>query len=133
MHRRRLAVVGVCLALCVACANDGDRTSADATGTPRETGTATTAPEDQTWTIRVEVRDGEVEGGPQRVRIDVGDDVVLIVSSDVTDEVHVHGFDERADVKAGEAVRMEFTVDAPGVFVVELEEHKLHLADLEVR
>ena len=133
MHRRRLALVGVCLALSVACANDGDGTSADATGTPRETGTATTTPEDQTWTIRVEVRHGEVVGGPQRVRMDLGDEVVLIVSSDVADEVHVHGYDERAGVKARSAVRMEFIADAPGVFVVELEEHKLHLAELEVR
>jgi hypothetical protein len=67
------------------------------------------------------------------VKIDLGDEVVLVVRSDVADEVHVHGYDERADVKAGGAVRIAFTADAPGLFIAELEERKLKLVELEVR
>ena len=125
-------MLAVCLSLAVSCAGDGD-SAGEPTRTPARTETAAASPDDQTWTVNVKIRDGDVDGGPQRVRIDLGDEVILVVRSDVADEVHVHGYDERADVKAGGTVRITFTADVPGVFVAELEERKLRIAEFEVR
>lgn len=77
------------------------------------------------------VSDGAVDG-PGRVEVAQGEMVVLVVTSDVDDEVHVHGYDILADVAAGETVTLEFAADVPGVFEVEMEERHLKLTDLQV-
>jgi hypothetical protein len=83
--------------------------------------------------IEVRVSDGEVEGGMERHDIKLGSRVEITVHSDVTDEVHVHGFDKKADVAAGSLVAIGFIADAPGIFVVELEGAKIELLELAVR
>ena len=47
---------------------------------------------------------------------------MLVVKSDVADEVHLHGYDISRDVPAGGTVRISFTATLPGRFEVELEE-----------
>ncbi|MGQ0668081.1 MAG: hypothetical protein ACT4PO_00135 [Actinomycetota bacterium] len=81
--------------------------------------------------VRVSVEAGDVEG-PGRVEVDRGTRVLIVVRADVTDEVHVHGYDVFADVAPGEPARIEFLADAPGVFEVELEEAGRLLFELEV-
>lgn len=71
--------------------------------------------------IAVDVVDGVATGVPSRVDAALGERLVLRVTSDVGDEVHVHGYDERAAVAAGGAVDLAFTADIPGGFAVELE------------
>ncbi len=82
-------------------------------------------------TIEVTVEAGTVEGGG-RVRVPLGDRVKLTVAADVSDEVHVHGYDLAADVAPGALAVFEFLADIPGIFEVEL--HRAHslLLDLEV-
>jgi hypothetical protein len=75
---------------------------------------------------------GAVVGGAQRKQIALGDAVLLRVTSDIADEVHVHGYDKKADVEAGGTVEVSFTADIPGVFEVELENAELKLIELEV-
>lgn len=82
--------------------------------------------------IEVTVADGRVEG-PGRVRVALGSEVTVRVTSDVADEVHLHGYDETEDVGAGETVTLRFSADIPGVFEVELEGAGLELVELEVR
>ncbi|MBA2384839.1 MAG: hypothetical protein H0V68_09300 [Actinobacteria bacterium] len=55
------------------------------------------------------------------------------MTSDVADEVHVHGYDVHADVARGQPATIEFTADVPGRFEIELEERGLQIAELEVR
>ncbi len=43
----------------------------------------------------------------------------LVVTSDVEDEVHVHGFDLEGPVGPGEPFEVEFTADRTGQFEVE--------------
>jgi hypothetical protein len=57
----------------------------------------------------------------------------LRVTSDVADEVHVHGYDLKVDLEAGVPGELTFTPDAAGVFEVELEKKGLKLIELEVR
>ena len=82
--------------------------------------------------VAVTVREGSVEGGARRESVDLGDQVRLQVTSDVADEVHVHGYDLRADVPAGGSVDVEFAADLPGVWEVELEGRGLTLVELAV-
>ena len=62
-----------------------------------------------------------------------GRDVVITVTSDVADEVHVHGYDLMADVAPGAPATIRFTADAPGRFEIELENTGVQIAELEVR
>jgi hypothetical protein len=84
---------------------------------------------------RVEVKfaRGVVEGGVSRVPIHLGDPVALVVSSDVGDEVHLHGYDRKVDVPAGGTATLQFVADQAGVFEAELESRGIQLVQLEVR
>jgi hypothetical protein len=63
-----------------------------------------------------------------RLSVPLGRTVRLVVTSDKAEEVHVHGYDRRADVSPGQTVTLTFTADIPGIFEVELERsHKLVL------
>jgi hypothetical protein len=61
-----------------------------------------------------------------------GTPIVLSVSSDVADEIHVHGYDRKANIPAGATASVTFVANAPGVFEVELENSKLQLLQLQV-
>jgi hypothetical protein len=55
-----------------------------------------------------------------------------VVTSDVADEIHVHGYDLSTDVEAGGTAEVKFVADVPGIFEVELEEAVIPLVELEV-
>ncbi|MDP8910529.1 MAG: hypothetical protein M3M94_00490 [Actinomycetota bacterium] len=146
--RRTLLVLGgfvVAVALFVALRPDGDgeqaattaRTATDAAKTRRRTtATATRArprPSPGATVIRIDVRGGRPLGGLRRIVAEKGRRIVLIVTSDVADEVHVHGYDVHRDVAPGRPARLAFGGTLVGRFAVELEERKLPIAHLEVR
>jgi hypothetical protein len=83
-------------------------------------------------TIRVEIEDGKPVGGIQRATAKKGQNVAIVVRSDVADEVHVHGYDLKRDVPAGGTVRIAFPATIAGVFEVELEQRGLQIAELTV-
>ncbi len=58
---------------------------------------------------------------------------MLVVRADVSDHVHLHGYDLMADVAPGAPARLRFTADVPGRFEVELEDLGVPIADLQVR
>ena len=76
---------------------------------------------------------GKPQGGISRDSVDLGSDVVVTVTSDVADEVHVHGYDLMADVAPGSPATIRFKADAPGRFEIELEGTGVQIAELEVR
>jgi hypothetical protein len=93
-----------------------------------------TAPQDGTaQVITLAVTGGEVSGATARVPVKLGSQVQLQVTADVTDEVHVHGYDLTKDTVPGQPVTVLFTADIPGVFEVELEDSKLPLTRLQVQ
>jgi hypothetical protein len=61
-----------------------------------------------------------------------GDKVVLVVRSDVADEIHLHGYNLSADVTAGGVARIPFVATVPGRFEAELEQRGVKIADLTV-
>ncbi|HWQ24329.1 MAG TPA: hypothetical protein VNK94_09520 [Gaiellaceae bacterium] len=83
-------------------------------------------------TVRIEFRDGRAVGGIARPKVEKGDRVVLVVTSDVADEVHLHGYDLSREVAAGGTARIRFRASVPGRFEVELEERGVQIAELTV-
>jgi len=83
-------------------------------------------------TISIKVRGGKASGDTGRIAVPVGTPIVLSVSSDVADEIHVHGYDRKAKIPAGATAAVTFVANTPGVFKVELENSKLQLLQLQV-
>jgi hypothetical protein len=107
-----------------------------ATMTTRTTTTATTTTRPKPpgpTTIRIVVRGGRVVGGLRRARLELGARAVLVVRADVSDHVHLHGYDIMRDVAPGRPARLRFRATIPGRFEVELEDRRLQIAQLEVR
>ena len=82
--------------------------------------------------VRITVRSGRVVAVRRPPRIFAGRPVTLVVSADVRDEVHLHGYDRRAPVSPGSPARISFRAARLGRFDVELEERKLKLAQLDI-
>ncbi len=98
------------------------------------TGTTTTQPPPQGPTlVRIVVENGAPRGGIVRKTVDQGDRVVLVVRSDVTDHIHLHGYDIMRDVAAGGTARLPFRATIPGRFEVELEDRGVQIADITVQ
>lgn len=134
-----LAVTGFVAGLALASCGGDDEQSATATlvttqtitQPATETQTETTEP-DQPTVVRVRVRGGVPVGGIVRATVGKGDQVVLIVTSNVADEVHIHGYDLSRDVAPGQPARIVFRATIPGRFEVELEERQVPIAELTV-
>jgi hypothetical protein len=80
----------------------------------------------------VVIRDGEPVGGIEELEYDAGDQIRFEVTSDVADEVHVHGYDLMQDVPAGGTVSFDFPAEIEGIFEVELEGRKEQILELRV-
>jgi hypothetical protein len=78
--------------------------------------------------VRITVRGGKPVGGIRQVTVTRGRRVVLIVTSDVADHVHLHGYDMMRDVAPGRPARLAFTAKIVGTVEVELEDHRVPLA-----
>ena len=83
-------------------------------------------------TIKIVFRKAK-PAGPRTLKVKKGRDVVLVVSADVVDEVHLHGYDIARPVAPGKPARIAFRATLPGVFEIELEERRVLLAEVEVR
>lgn len=110
----------------------GDDEGSGETTTTVTTTTETTPPPAQPTIVRIVAEGGVPQGGIARWTVAKGDKVVLVVTSDVADEVHVHGYDISRGVPAGGTARITFVAKLPGRFEVELEERGAQIADLTV-
>jgi hypothetical protein len=80
----------------------------------------------------VRVVDAKPQGGVKKLDFDKGDQIRFKVVSDTADEIHVHGYDLMKDVEKGGSVSFSFKGSIDGRFVVELEDHKQQIAELDV-
>ena len=130
-------VVALPLALVVTGCGDDETTpttepTTTTTTTEPPTTTTTTPPPPGPTVVRVRVVGGVPKGGIVRETVSQGDRVVIVVTSDVSDHVHVHGYDLMRDVGPGQVARVPFRATVPGRFEVELEDHMLQIADITV-
>ena len=127
MHRLALTLAIAAVLLVAGCAS-GD----DTAGKPANTGSATGSSTAKVVEVTVAVSDGKVTPAPHRVDVPLGSQVRLLVTSDVDDEVHVHGFDVEEELVAGRTTTIELSADQPGLYEVETHERDLQLLQLEV-
>lgn len=97
-------------------------TSAAPAPSPSPTGTV----------VEVRYAGGQVTGVESRVNVTLGEQVVLRFTSDVVEEIHVHGYDLYTDLAPGTPAEIAFTADIPGSFEVELHEAGRPLFQLRV-
>src|SRR4051794_25168556 len=123
-----------------ACATDPEPTAkatpaaTHMSAAPTSTSSATsTLPPGVDQVVAITVRDGDVIGVASRVKVETGSTVQIRVTSDVADEVHLHGYDKSVDVRPGHLLRLPFKASIPGVFEVELESRKQRLTQLQVQ
>jgi hypothetical protein len=137
----RLIPLLVALVVALPLVGCGDDEAAPTTTTDTTTTTTTTEPPTTTTTtppppgptvVRIRVVNGAPQGGIVRETVSQNDRVVLVVTSDVADHVHLHGYDIMRDVAPGRVTRLPFRATLPGRFEVELEERELQIADITV-
>ena len=78
------------------------------------------------------VKDGAPVGGVRDLTYIKGDQIRFQVDSDISDEIHIHGYDISEEVDAGGSVRFDFAASLEGVFEVELEGRTAQIAELRV-
>jgi len=100
-----------------------------------ETEPATTEappPEPQPTAVTVRTRDAKPVDGVRELTVTKGETVRLVVTSNVPEEVHVHGYDLSKDVGPGKPARFRFRADLEGIFEIELEEAGEPIVELRV-
>jgi hypothetical protein len=95
---------------------------------PSQRPTAEAAPSYTT----IEVRDGEPVGGVKEISLEKGDTARIEVRSNKAGEVHIHGYDEYVDLKAGKPAQTRFRADLEGIFEVEDHDTGTQIAELRV-
>ena len=115
--------------------NDSESASTDTTTTDTTTtttDTTTTTEAEKPTEVKVVVVNGSPQGGIVRQTVSKDDQVVLVVTSDVADEIHLHGYDKAKDVAAGGTIRLPFKATIPGRFEAELESRGVQIAEITV-
>jgi heme/copper-type cytochrome/quinol oxidase subunit 2 len=81
---------------------------------------------------QIVVKGGKPVGGIKTITVNKGDQVRFTVTSDVSDEIHVHGYNFMKDVKAGGKVSFSFPAKIDGEFEAELESRGEQIIQLVV-
>ncbi|MBX9921057.1 hypothetical protein H7J08_12745 [Mycobacterium frederiksbergense] len=139
--RHRMSLIGLAVATVAACSaapsspSSPDSSSALPSNAP-ESSAETPSPQtaDAATVIDVTVAGGVVTPTNATVQATAGRPIVLEVSSDTVDSLHVHSVPEHAfDVAAVPDQRFEFTVNVPGRVAVELHDAHVTVVTIEVR
>ena len=83
--------------------------------------------------VAIVIRGGLPVGGPRRVTVARGRRVILTVTSDVSDHVHLHGYDLMQDVGPGMPARIAFRATRPGTVEAELEDRGVQIARIRAQ
>jgi plastocyanin len=92
------------------------------TETGKDSGTDTQAnspPGTQAVVTRIDIRAGEVAGGPAEIGVKKGDTVVIVVAADAPDDIHLHGYDIEKKVAPGQPARFRLKANLEGEFEIE--------------
>jgi hypothetical protein len=109
--------------------DDGNRAAQTTAQTEVETEAETTPPAREPSVTRIQIRGGQVVGGPQSIEVKQGEPARIVVAADAPDQIHLHGYDLTREAAPGAPARFNFTADLEGVF--ELESHTAEDAGLE--
>lgn len=83
--------------------------------------------------VEITYAGGAITTRDRQVRVPLGSRVRLVATSDVQEEIHVHGVDAYVDLPPGQTTTYDFTASVPGTFEVELHGSGDVLFDLSAR
>jgi Cupredoxin-like domain len=83
-------------------------------------------------TITATIAGGKITPNTQTVKAEQGQKVMVTVTSDEADELHVHGYDKEVAMQAGKPGSVTFTADTKGTFEIETHESGKLVAKLIV-
>jgi hypothetical protein len=132
----RAAIIGcAAVALVAGCGSSSDVTSPTAAEpVPSADSTASVSAQPDTLQMNLSINGGTVEPTNQRLDAFVGQSISMSISSDITDELHVHSVPEHTfEIEPGKDQVFTFTVDVPGQVDVELHHSDRTVATLVVR
>ena len=133
--RTSLLTTGLVLALGGCAGTDAPPASAP-TSSAETSATASSSPAAPTTPVGqrivVTITGGQVSGDTGRIPVAAGERVTLVVTSDVAEELHVHGYDLTTAVLPGTPAELSFEATIPGVFEVELHDAGTVLLTLQV-
>ena len=87
----------------------------------------------QPYVFDLVIKGRHLVSGPQTLQVPQGAEVTLRVTVDEAEELHLHGYNLKLDLKAGEPGVLRFTADKSGRFEYELEHSRTELGALEVQ
>jgi hypothetical protein len=142
----RFAFLGIAVAILVVAflalrpSSDDPETTANApTATPTATSTPAageteTPAATETPTPAPTVDPGPLLTGSQvvKLRFAKGDTVRFRVRAPKDEEVHIHGYDIKKDVKGGQTENISFKATIDGIFEIEFEDSGTQIAELRV-
>jgi FtsP/CotA-like multicopper oxidase with cupredoxin domain len=104
--------------------NAGQTTAVTTTETGTGTGTETEAEAEpaappKPEVARIKILGGKVVGGPADIKAKKGDTVVILVSADAPDDIHLHGYDIEKTAQPGRPARFRFKASLEGEFEIE--------------
>lgn len=146
MHRRRLApLAALAFATALVLGGCGGDDEPDPSTSPTETASETPSeepsasetpsPSESAAETRIDIthKGGTFEPNGARVKVGLGEPVVLVIESDTDGSLHVHSTPEQeVDYTVG-TTEHEIVIDRPGVVEVESHDPDLVVLQLEVR
>ena len=129
-----LAGIAVAVVLFLVLGRDeqGDETQPPPPPTTTQPKTTTTVETQPKPPAPLVVRINSRSAGLTRISVPRGRQVVLVVTGNPGDEVHLHGYDVLRRIPASGPARIPFRATIPGRFELELEEQGRQIADLSV-
>ena len=93
----------------------------------------TTVSQAQTKTFELVVKNRKLVAGPEKITVTEGDTIVIKVTSDEVEELHLHGYDKSVDLEKDKQAELKVTANITGSFAYELEKSQTDFGLLEVQ
>jgi hypothetical protein len=132
----RAAIIGCAtVALVAGCgSSSGDTSPTTAEPVPSTDSSPSVAAQPDALRMNVSIVGDTVEPTNQRIDASVGQSISMSITSDITDELHVHSVPEHTfEIEPGKDELFTFTVDVPGQVDIELHHSDRTVATLVVR
>jgi hypothetical protein len=131
-----IVIVVVAVVLFVVLRDDGEGKSesekVDKATAPAQTTNTADNPVTKPEITTIVIKNGKPVGGIADLTYNKGEQVRFKVDSDVSEEIHVHGYDIMKDVEAGGSVSFDFPATIEGIFEAEMEGRGEQILELTV-
>jgi len=101
-----------------------------AKASPAITETQAASPISQVFELSV--KNKKLVSGPDTIKVTEGDSLVIKISADEDEELHLHGYDKSVTLVKDAPAELSFVADVSGRFVYELEKSNVEIGALEV-